>query len=68
LILPGVRVKDLKVRDVTRLLKLHFGDNWTENEDLVFYKSIIVNSEEKGPEEASEEENAGGYKEDDDDF
>lgn len=37
----GVEVKPAKLRDIKRLLCLHFGDNWTENKKLEFYKQFF---------------------------
>lgn len=63
LLLPGVPVKTAKVNDVKKLLELHFGQNWTENKELTFYKNIIFgNAVEENVE--SDDEIEGGVMED----
>ncbi|RZF37439.1 hypothetical protein LSTR_LSTR013448 [Laodelphax striatellus] len=31
-----------KLKDVERLLKIHYGDKWTENEKLSFYRKALT--------------------------
>lgn len=68
LLLPGVPVKDLKVKDVKKLLTLHFGEYWTDNEELAFYKNIICNAVQDRHDEQSEDENEGGLMDDENEF
>lgn len=44
----GTEVKPAKLRDVKRLLSLHFGDNWAENEKLEFFKQFFCNESDAG--------------------
>lgn len=56
-------MKTAKVNDVKKLLALHFGNRWTENEELLFYKNVIFgNAVEDNVE--SEDENEGGLMDD----
>lgn len=51
---PGIPLTNLKVRDVTKLLAKHFGEDWRSLEVLSFYKDIEENNT---PENDSEENN-----------
>lgn len=37
----GIIVKQAKLQDVRKLLVLHFGENWAENEKLRFFKDVL---------------------------
>lgn len=41
---PGVQISNAKISDVQKLLKHHFGENWAEMDDLIFYKNVINNN------------------------
>lgn len=36
-----MKVNALKLTDVDKLLKKHFGDKWKDDEELRFYKNVI---------------------------
>lgn len=41
---PSGLVNINKIKDVKRLLIKHYGENWSEDEELIFYKSLIVDT------------------------
>lgn len=70
----GVVVKPAKLRDVKRLLSLHFGENWEENEKLQFFK-IIYNEQDSSVVQEQDDEDSecdfprdDGVESDDDDM
>lgn len=38
----GVSVKPAKLNDVNNLLTKHYGDEWQNHEDLVYYKNVLA--------------------------
>ena len=44
-ITKGTQVKIGKTKDVKKLLTKHFGENWSENTECVFYKNVFNNLE-----------------------
>lgn len=41
IILPGNKVKQAKLKDVERLLKVHYGEKWGDNEKLSYYRDVL---------------------------
>ncbi|KAJ8868156.1 hypothetical protein PR048_031965 [Dryococelus australis] len=64
---PPVPVKEAKIKDVKKLLLLHYGEGWKNLPDLQFYIDIIASNCES-ENNISEDENEGGPVEDVEDF
>lgn len=62
----GVPVKQLKLRDVRKLLTNHYGDNWPNLPDLKFYSDVINNLSDTEQEEGEGEEGEGEERDGDD--
>ncbi|CAF4947005.1 unnamed protein product [Pieris macdunnoughi] len=39
----GIDVKPLKLRDLRNLLQKHYGEDWKELPNLVYYKNVLFN-------------------------
>lgn len=55
LIPESVKVQPAKLKDVQKLLEKHYGANWTENNQLKWYKNIIENNGAAEPREAADD-------------
>lgn len=56
-ITPGVPLAEAKVRDVSKLLSKHFGDDWRSLEILSFYRNVEQNNNRPMEQNAADEEN-----------
>lgn len=62
LIEKGTKIKEAKLKDIKKLLVLHFGEAWNENEKLTFFKEILQeNNGTKGDEVVDNENSSDGF-------
>lgn len=54
-ILPGRQINQAKLKDVEKLVKTHFGDDWQEQQQLMFYKDLVHGQREDLPEEEDQD-------------
>ena len=38
---PGIQLPETKINDVKKLLLKHFGENWSNNEELKYYNNVL---------------------------
>lgn len=60
----GNKIKETKIKDVKKLLNLHFGNEWDNKPQLEFYKQVINFQHQQGEEHQSEDEQEGGIMDD----
>lgn len=52
----GVILKEANIRDIERLLELHFGQDWFRNANLTFYTEMFNQQQDLAVADLSEDE------------